>query len=509
MTLSDFKDKRVTVMGIGLHGGGVGVIKFLVAQGAKVLATDLRSAEELKESLETLKDLPVEYVLGQHRLEDFTQTDMVIKNPGVPEDSEFLKASRDKKVPVESDIGIFFELCPAPIIGVTGTKGKSTTASLIAEILIKKFPQVILAGNIRSSVLKKLPEITKDSIVVLELSSWQLADAKTHERSPQVSVMTNILRDHLNRYADFNSYVEDKKLIFKFQSDKDFLFLNYADPALKGLVQETKSKVYFYALNGDQLLREPLPKANQEPRLGAYRRGRTIYFGANQERICSVRDIKLTGEHNLINALAAISVAKLYDVPNTKIKLALQKFEGLEGRLQLVAEINGVKYINDTAATSPDAAIASLNALNDQSHVSSSLRRLANAAPIETKKRTLDINSPAKQTIDNTAPKHIILISGGADKDLDFNEFGKIISAQCKALILLPGTATYKIMKSAGTEIAATKVATMKKAVALAAKMARPGEIVLLSPGCASFGLFQHEFERGKEFNKCVNLLKK
>jgi len=489
MTLEDFKDKRVTVMGIGLHGGGVGVIKFLVAQGAKVLATDKRKAEELKESLEILKGLPasppaspslggnrgepVEYVLEKHRMEDFTDTDMIIKNPAVPDDSEFLKAARDKKIPVESDIGIFLELCPAPIIGVSGTKGKSTTASLIAEILKKKFPQVILAGNIRSSVLDKLSEINKDSIVVLELSSWQLADAKTHERSPQVAVLTNILKDHLNRYANFEAYVEDKKLIFKFQSDKDFLFLNYDDPLLKTFSQETKSKVYFYSTDGDKLLQEELPKANQEPRLGAYLRGKIIYFGANQEKICSLKDIKLLGQHNVSNVLAAVSVAKLYDIANQKIKLALQRFEGLEGRLQLVAEINGVKYINDTAATSPDAAVASLTALN------------------------------------GVQPPRIVLISGGADKNLEFKEFGQAIDAKCKALILLPGTATYKITKSVSNNIVFSKAANMKRAVAFAAKLARPGDIVLLSPGCASFGLFRHEFERGESFNDVVASLNK
>jgi len=174
----DFKDKKITVIGIGLHGGGVGVIKFLAGQGAKILATDLRSENELKESLGKLKELDVEYILGQHRTEDFIKADLIIKNPGVPENSEFLMAAKNAGVAIESDIGIFWELCPAEIIGVTGTKGKSTIATLISEILKTNFPQVILAGNIRASVLEKLPEIFSQTEVVLELSSWQLADSK-------------------------------------------------------------------------------------------------------------------------------------------------------------------------------------------------------------------------------------------------------------------------------------------------------------------------------------------
>ena len=227
MELKDFKDKKITVMGIGLHGGGVGVIKFLAAQGAKVFGTDLRKKEELKSSLEALPELDdIEYVLGEHRLNDFTDADMIIKNPGVPEDSKYLTAAKEAGVPIESDIGIFLELCPAPIIGVTGTKGKSTTAALLAHILSAHYPQVILAGNIRQSVLTKLPEITKDTIIVIELSSWQLADAQNHKKSPYVAVITNIKQDHLNRYNNFQDYIKDKKLIFKFQKEKDYLFLN-------------------------------------------------------------------------------------------------------------------------------------------------------------------------------------------------------------------------------------------------------------------------------------------
>jgi len=480
MDLTEFKDKKITVMGIGLHGGGIGVIKFLVSQGAKVLATDMRTADELKESLKKLEGLEVEFVLGEHRLENFTDTDMIIKNPGVPEDSEFLKAAREKKIPVESDIGIFMELCPAPIIGITGTKGKSTTSTLLAKMLAKEFPNVILAGNIRSSVLEKLPEITKSTIVVLELSSWQLADAKNHKISPYVAVMTNILEDHLNRYSSFESYVEDKKLIFKFQKDKDYLFLNYTDPRLKEMAKEATSRIYFYSTDGEALLKEELPSLNQKARLGAYVKGNKIYYGAAQDEICYVKDVKLVGRHNLANVLAAVSVADLYNIPREKIKEAIKEFAGIEGRLQLIRAVNGVKYVNDTTATTPDAAIAAIEGVWEHY--------------FENKKMT-------RGAEDN---RHIILIAGGSDKNLDFKELGHQIAQKVKRVILLEGQGTIKLEEAIAGRVPVKTVANMQQAVDAASKIAQNGDVVLLSPGCASFGLFEHEFDRGNKFNEAV-----
>ncbi len=465
-------------MGIGLHGGGVGVIKFLATQGAKILATDLRQKEELLSSLEALAGLDnVEYVLGEHRLEDFTNADMVIKNPGVASDSKYLAATREKDIPIESDIGIFLELCPAPIIGVTGTKGKSTTAALLAHVLASHYPQVILAGNIRQSVLAKLPEITKDTIVVLELSSWQLADTKAHKKSPYVAIITNIKQDHLNRYASFQDYIDDKKLIFKFQKEKDYLFLNYDDEILRDFSKEATSRIYFYSIDGDRLLHAELPALNQKARMGAYIKSKKIYYGAAQELIANTKDIKLIGRHNLGNALAAVSVADLYNVPREKIKIALRSYKGLEGRLQFISKINEVKYFNDTTATAPDAAIAALETINEE-------------FPRKDKQR------------------HIILIAGGADKNLDFTELGKAISSHAKAVILFKGTATQKLIKEIDPEIKTEKADSMEKAVALADELAEPGDVVLLAPGCASFGLFQHEFDRGRQFNEAVASLK-
>ena len=520
MKIKNFKDKKVTIIGLGLHGGGVGIAKFFTRLGAKVLVTDLRSKEELKESLEQLEGRPIKYVLGQHRPEDFINTDLVVKSPAVPDNSRYLEIARENKVPIETDIGIFFELCPAKIIGVTGSKGKSTVATLIAKFLERKYSEVILAGNIRTSVLGKLSKINKDSLVVLELSSWQLAGLESHHKSPHGALITNIMPDHLNRYQNMAEYIEDKKLIFRWQKSKprknshdilggkDFLVLNYDDKVVRSLAQEAKSKVFYYSQGNGTMLN--LEGANW----GAFVKGEKIFMASSaeplmsspvepsfdqnksepardlpkpsKEEICPLEDIRLKGEHNISNVVAAISVAKLYNVSNKSIRKILSKFKGLEGRFELIKIINGVKYINDTAATIPEASLAALASFFSK--------------------------------------KNIILIAGGADKNLDFNQLAEMILKKVKALILLEGTATLKLKKSVERQMELTggqlkiigPLNNMKEAVTEAKNEAEENGssaeltrgIVLLSPACASFGLFRHEFERGKAFNKAVDSLK-
>ena len=446
MKLKNFKDKKVTIIGLGLHGGGIGVAKFFSQLGAKVLVTDLRSKEELKESLEKLKGKSIKYVLNQHRPEDFINTDLVIKNPAVPGKSKYLQIAKEHGIPIETDIGIFFELCPAPIIGITGSKGKSTVATLIAKFLARKYPKVVLAGNIRTSVLRKLKKIDKETLVVLELSSWQLAGLKPHGKSPDCSLITNILPDHLNRYRDINEYIEDKKLIFKFQKSKNTLILNYDDEVVRNFAKEAKSEVIYY---GQEYETDKLPEIRNE--------------------------IQLKGEHNLSNVLAAIAVAKLYNISDKSIKKVLRKFKGIEGRLELVRIINGIKYINDTTATIPEATLAALNSF-----------------PLN---------------------KQIILIAGGNDKNLNFSQLAEMINKRVKSLILLEGTATDKLQK----EMTKSQVEivgpfndmeqAVSQAQARAEESASGGDIVLLSPAATSFGLFRHEFERGDAFIKAVENL--
>ncbi|MFH1392423.1 MAG: UDP-N-acetylmuramoyl-L-alanine--D-glutamate ligase [bacterium] len=406
MQIKDFSNKKITIMGLGLHGGGVGSARFFARAGAKVLVTDLKKEAELVESIDKLKEFKnIEYVLGQHRIEDFQKTDLIIKNPAVPNNSKHLAVARENKVPVDTDLGIFFELCPARIIGITGSKGKSTTASLCAEVLKKKYLNVILAGNIRISVLDVLMEIKESSIVILELSSWQLEGLRQHKKSPHIAIITNIYKEHLDRYENFEDYIKSKKLIFKFQGKNDILIIN---KKLRKLARNTESEI-------------------------------KLFDGTSQE--------------------AARIVGEIHKVSEKDIEKAIRNFQGLEGRLEFVKEIDGVKYYNDTCATHPEAVIYGLNDFN-----------------------------------------HIVLIAGGSDKNLDFTKLNKILDQKIKALILLPGTASSKIKTRRKT----IEVENMEQAVLEAKKIAKSDDVVLLSPGCASFGLFKHEFDRGDKFKKYV-----
>ena len=488
-------------MGLGLHGGGVGAAEFFTRAGAKVTATDLRTKRQLKESIEKLRGLKIKYVLGKHREEDFKNADLIIRNPAVPDNSPYLKIAKEHNVPIDIDIGIFFEAClrknmdstsSPQVIGITGTRGKSTTATLIYEFLKAKYKNVILAGNIRKSVLSVIPAQAgiydvdsrlrgndkkegrndkkegrndkkgnkyEKSFIVLELSSWQLEGLAKHKKSPHIAVITTIQPDHLNRYKGMGDYIKAKKLIFKFQNKNDILFLSEDDKIVKGFGKGAKAKLIFY--------------------------------GANEAK---KYETNLLGGHNLANIAGAVKVAKYFGVTEKSIRSVLERFRGLEGRLQEVAEVKGIKFINDTCATTPDAAIAAINAV--------------------IKNHKLKTNK-------------LILIAGGADKNLDFSELAKVIVKKAKAVILLKGTATKRLQQAivcAGAQkphpnpplgkgrekrgVVIVTADSMLKAVKMAYNIVKKEDVVLLSPACASFGMFRHEFERGQKFNEAVKLLK-
>ena len=458
MTLEDFKNKRITVMGVGLHGGGVGGIRFLAEQGAKILATDLKHKEDLNDSLEILKDLPIEFILGEHRLQDFTDTDMIIKNPGVPEDSKFLKAAKEKGVVIESDIGIFFELCPGKIIGITGTRGKTTTTFLTAEILRSAFgdKNVHLGGNVRGiatlPLLKKVnPPAGGGDFVVMELDSWQLQGFGDSKISPSISIFTNLMVDHQNYYAnDMDRYFSDKANIFVNQREGDSLICG------QNVLTLIRKKYSSFAK------RAIVPDIKVVPK--------------NWK-------IKLLGEHNRQNIAYAVTVARVLDIKESVIKKVVENYAGVPGRLEFIREIGGVKYYNDTTATTPDGVMAALEALKKYHG-------------------------------------KIILLGGGADKELIYNKYAKEVKKSVKDLALFKGTATEKILGELKIKNAKLKeeirtkdllvmvVDSMPDAFAWAKSQAKRGDIVILSPGATSFGVFKNEYDRGDQFVSLVKKLK-
>lgn len=493
-----FRGKRVLLLGLGLHGGGVGVAKFLLRNGARLTINDLRSRRELAPSIKELEKFRIprrpptlRYVLGKHRRSDILSADLIVKGPGIKPDAPFLALAKRRGIPVTSEMGIFFALNPAKIIGVTGTRGKSTTAYLIWKLLKTKFKgrrltplgdfrllpkpsrghtrRVFLGGNIRKSALEFLPKLGKEDWVVLELSSFQLDDlwrSRFHNSlgkrdlcGPDIAVITNIMRDHLNWHGSMASYVRAKSRIFARQKSTDYLIVNPQDGRLQTLAKKAPSKV----------VAARLPK---------------------NLRLLVDRNL---GRHYRVPAALAYAVAKLFGVGDRRIRKVLRNFHGLEGRQEKIAETRGVTFINDTTATIPEATIAAL-------------QRFHPLAKMRGGK--------------------IILIAGGADKKLDFREMARAVKKYVDALVLLPGTATEKIKKCfSGRSQRNTlnppslsfrkgglgrifNVNSMREAVKIARKLAGKGDYVILSPGAASFGLFLNEFDRGKQFVDSVHKLR-
>ncbi|MCX6721708.1 MAG: UDP-N-acetylmuramoyl-L-alanine--D-glutamate ligase [Candidatus Staskawiczbacteria bacterium] len=441
MSKKIFQGKKVTVMGLGLHGGGVGVAKFFCEQGAEVLVTDLKTEEKLEDSINKLKGLKIKYTLGKHQEADFISADLIIKNPDVPSTSPYLEIAKKNNVPVETDVSLFFKLSGAFIIGVTGTKGKSTTSSLIYHIIKTKYKNTFLAGNIGVSPLELLSEVKKGDKVVLELSSFELEDLT---QSPNIAVITNILPDHLNRYGTMEEYIKSKKIIFEYQTKKDHLILNEDDDILRRFAEE-RSKISIvrqFSLN-------------------------------NKPKDINLDNLKLLGEHNLQNILAAIEVAKILKIPEKTIEKALKTFKGVPSRQEFIREVRGVKYFNDTTATMPDATITAIRVF-----------------------------------LENFPNSRLILICGGQNKGLKYEKLAEIIRERVDEVIMLPGTASDKIKENLKNYTRVHEVSLMQEAVKKAKEFSEKGDVVILSPAAASFNLFKNEFDRGDQFVKAVKNLK-
>ncbi len=453
-------------MGLGIHGGGLGVTKWLVKQSANVTVTDLKSAEELKPSLDELRNLPIQYHFGGHRDEDFINADLIVRNPGVPRESPYLQIARERNIPIEMEMGLFFERLPrggAQAIGITGTKGKTTTTLMVGAMLKNANPKTVVAGNLRVSALELLEQIDSETPVVLELSSWQLEAFETHPVSPHIAAITNISQDHLNRYASFGEYAEAKAIIFAHQQPNDFTILNFDNRILTQYGPHVTGKLVW--TSAKRTLTE-----------GAYLDKNSLVWrwGGVRHKIIDVSELRVPGVHNVENALVATAVASLWGATPEQNADALRNFRGVEHRQELVRELRGVRWINDTTATAPAATIAAIHAF----------------APTS---------------------RGIVLIAGGADKALDFQEMASVIAANVRQLILLQGTATDKIVQAVmslgAKELIAGTYGDLQSAVERAQEIAKQGEVVLLSPGCASFGMFSNEFERGDQFKQIVNAL--
>ncbi len=454
--IEDLRGLKVTIMGLGLNGGGLASALFFARHGAAVTVTDMKSAEALEASVAALAEWPIRFVLGRHDMADFEDADLVIKNPAVKPDSPYLSAG----VAVETDISVFLRLSNAPVIAITGSKGKSTVASAIHHGFIHAGKKAFLGGNITVSPLSFLDEIDSRSSVVLELSSWQLADLKgMGVLMPQVAVLTSMMPDHMNRYSSMEEYMADKRLIYADQNASCHLVANRDDEWNLSFASQTKARVSWY-MDGPSA---GLPGAWLEEGSG---RGLFSPTGSlsDAEEILPVSLI-LPGRHNRKNLLGAALALRLSGLDPRATAAGMGSFRGVEHRLEFFAEKNGVRWFNDSAATIPQAVAAALSSFDTP----------------------------------------LVLITGGTDKNLDFEPV-KEAYRKPKDIVLLAGSGTEKLrplLEGLGISYKGP-FGDLESALRSALSKAVPGDTILLSPGCTSFGMFVHEFDRGLKFKETV-----
>ena len=431
---AQFRGKKVTVMGLGLLGRGVGDARYLAESGAELIVTDKKSREELAESVAQLESFSnVTFVLGEHRLEDFRDRDLVVKAAGVPLDSPYIAEAEKNGIPVRMSADLFMEIAGITTVGVTGTRGKSTVTHMVHAILKEAGKPVLLGGNVRGvSTLALLREVTAESIAVLELDSWQCQGLGGAALSPQVAVFTTFLPDHANYYKDDpGQYLADKSNIFLYQAPGDTLVLGKQCAAM--LIE-----AYGEHIVADTII-------------------------ADESKLPHNWTLRVPGVHNRYDAALALAAARALGVDDATARKALESFSGVPGRLELVAEKDGVQYYNDTNATTPDATAAALAALG------------------------------AARTV---------LILGGADKGLDMGKLTAVLPA-VKRVVALAGTGTERI--AADLPEKGMLYRTLPEAFAAARSAAAPGDAVLLSPAFASFGMFKNEYDRGDQFDALVS----
>ncbi len=458
MDFREWKEKirgqNVAVIGIGVSN--LPLIRILAEAGAHVTAHDKRTPEQLEDVYAELQTLGVKMVLGEHYLDAIgAEVSVVYKTPGIRYDVPALRVAADRGARITSEMELFFELCPAKIIAVTGSDGKTTTTSLIHDMLKRAGYTCYLGGNIGHPLVEELDGMKEKDIAIVELSSFQL---HTMKQSAQISVITNVTPNHLDWHTDFQEYVDAKKAIFVGQDETGKAVFNYDNEITRQFGKEAKRPVYF---SSKETLKD-----------GYCLQDKTIVLMENGEVVKEVLDIDtiyIPGMHNVENYMAAIAATDAL-VSNDVVRKTATEFHGVPHRIEFVRELDGVKYYNDSIASSPARTTAGLFSFGD---------------------------------------KKVILIAGGYDKKIPFDEFGSVVNDHVKKLVLV-GLTSEKIeaaVKNAGNfdGLLIRRCNEFREAVETARDIAEPGDIVILSPACASFDLFKNFEVRGNTFKEIVN----
>jgi len=449
--------RQVTILGLGLFGGGVGAARYFAERGARVIVTDLRRAGQLRESLDALADLPIEYRLGGHRPDDFEGSALVVVNPAVPPDAPALEMARRAGAPLTTATNLLFELSPAPILAVTGTHGKSTTTALLGEMVRESGRRAWVGGNLGGSLLPEIDDIRPDDLVVVEVSSFQCQRLAWSERGPHGAAVLNLTPNHLDRHADMNEYASAKQELLRHQRPDDFALLNGEDPIVRNWTSIGAGRKFLYGARPDA----PCGARMEEDRVILWRDETRGSF--------SIAPLRLPGRHNRFNAASAGAMAWWIGCSSDAIERAIAGFAGLPDRLELVAEKNGIRFYNDSLATTPESAIAALESV----------------------------------------PPPIVLIAGGSSKGHRFDAFAAAVVKRCKAVCLTGDTArdiAAKLLRHPQPP-RLRLLDDFEAAVREAATLAAPGDAVLLSPACASFDRFPNYRQRARAFADIVHRL--
>jgi UDP-N-acetylmuramoylalanine--D-glutamate ligase len=460
-TVGDLNGKRVVVLGLARQG--IALARFLAQQGARVAVSDVKTADQLTEAVKSLADLSIRYVLGGHPIELLDGCDVLCLSGGVPVDLPIVVQAQQRGIELANDAQIFIERCAAPVIGITGSAGKTTTTALTGEMLKAAGFKTWVGGNIGNPLIADLASIESGDKVVMELSSFQLEVMTT---SPHIAAVLNITPNHLDRHPSMGAYIAAKKRILDFQDYRDVAVLGYDDAEARKLAGDARGYVRFFS---------------QQSLVGrgAFVRGGKIVLQQDEEQsVCAVSDLKLRGPHNVWNVLAACALAGEAGASVEAMAQVATSFAGVAHRLQLVRELRGVRYYDDSIATAPERLIAALRSFDEP----------------------------------------LVLLCGGRDKHLPWEEAARLIAERVSHLVLFGEMA--ELVESqilnlksqtpalrAGASVSNLKVheaGTLENAVELAAQLAQPGDVVLLSPGGTSFDAFKDFAERGDRFAEIV-----
>ena len=446
----DLKGEKVLV--VGMARTGIATAKFLKAKGSLVTTTEVKPKEEVREAVQELKGMDILSEWGGHQTETFLKQDIIVVSPGVDLNIEPIQKAIQQGVKVISEIELAYHFIPVPIIAVTGTNGKTTTTLLISEMLKEDGKKVGVGGNVGEPLILFADGKDRWEVLVVEISSFQLEAIEDFR--PRISVLLNITEDHLDRYPSYDDYIEAKVRIFANQNSGDLAILNRDDPIVMRFREKVKAKKVLFSL------KEKLDE-------GAFSNGQTISLrlGGKGEKY-SLAKTPLKGIHNVENMMAALTTAKIFGCSKKSIQDVLNRFKGLEHRLEFVREIKGVRFYNDSKGTNVGSVVKSLQSFSEP----------------------------------------VILIAGGKDKNGDLSSLKELIQKRVKHLILI-GEAKERMNRELGGLTDTVMARTMEEAVLLAHQKAKGREVVLLSPACSSFDMFKDYKERGKVFKEAVNKL--